>query len=413
METIYAQATPAGRGGVSVVRVSGPRAREVVGALTGRDLSPRKASLCALRDRGELIDKALVLTFEAGRSFTGEESAEFHLHGAPVIVARLGQALDALGVRLAEAGEFTRRAFENGKIDLTETEGLADLLAAETEAQRKLAMRAADGALSATVEGWRADLIRAGALIEVTLDFADEEVPEDIPGEVFVLIDKVRDSLTDMVKGYPAAERLRQGFEVAFIGEPNSGKSTLLNRIARREVSIVSDIAGTTRDVIEFRADLKGLAVTFLDTAGLRESEDIIETIGIDRAKSRAMSADLRIHVGGVQEDLWQPGDIEVISKSDLGHGTVSGLNGDGVSDLLDRIYDELSQRIAHAGPVSHARQAAALKRAIAALEEKTEQPEILAEHIRRAAHALQEMVGKVNADDYLDVIFSSFCIGK
>lgn len=416
MDTIFAEATPAGRGGVSVVRISGPGAWEAVRALTGAVPAPRQAVLRDLRDGGEVIDRALVMVFEKGRSFTGEEAAELHLHGAPVIVSRVGVALRGLGLRLAEAGEFTKRAFLNGKVDLAEAEGLADLLAAETEAQRKLAMRAADGELSAVIESWRHDLIRAGALIEVTLDFADEEVPEEIPPECFDLIARVRESIREMLAGYPAAERLREGFEVAIIGAPNAGKSTLMNRIARREVAIVSDIAGTTRDVIEFRADLRGLAVTFLDTAGLRQTEDVVESIGVNRARQRAETADLRVHLsatGEYDESLWREDDLILRSKSDIGRGDVSGKTGEGVAQMLDAIYDRLKLRITDAGLVSRERQAQALMVALEALSGEASAPELLAEEIRRAAQALEMMLGRIGAEDYLDVVFSSFCIGK
>lgn len=416
MDTIYAEATPAGRGGVSVVRISGPDAWEAVSALAGSLPEPRRAVLRELRDGDELIDRALVIVFEEGRSFTGEQSAEIHLHGAPVIVARTGVALSRLGVRLAEAGEFTKRAFLNGKLDLAEAEGLADLLAAETEAQRKLAMRSVDGELSQLVEVWRRDLIRAGALIEVTLDFADEEVPEEVPQECYDLIDGVKASIQGVLEGYPAAERVRQGFEVAIIGPPNAGKSTLMNRIARRDIAIVSDIPGTTRDIIEFRADLNGLAVTFLDTAGLRESLDEIESIGIDRARSRAKAADLRLHLsqdGSFDQALWSQGDLVLRSKSDTGEGDISGVTGAGIADMLATVSELLVKRVSNAGIVSRERQAQALGRAVNSLSEPSVAPELMAEKIRRAAQDLETMVGRIGAEDYLDVVFSSFCIGK
>lgn len=419
MDTIFAEATPPGRGGVSVVRLSGPQARSVLESLAGTVVQPRHAALRALRDGDDVIDRALVLWFEAGRSFTGEEVAELHLHGAPVIAMRLTQALLARGLRRAEAGEFSKRAFLNGCMDLAEAEGLADLLSAETEAQRRLAMRAAEGELGRKADELRAKLIRAGALVEASIDFADEEVPEDVPLEVFDLISDVRGDIQALLSSYPATERLRQGYEVAIIGPPNAGKSTLLNRIAQRDIALVSDIAGTTRDVIELRTDLRGLPVTFLDTAGLRDSDDPVETMGIARARQRATDADLRIHLSsdGTTTNADTPNDILVHSKADLtpGHGTsISAVTGEGVAELLDLVYDLLRVRAADSGLVGHKRQAEALERAALDLNiDEKMLPEFLAESIRRAAQALAMMVGRIGAEDYLDEIFSSFCIGK
>lgn len=419
MDTIFAEATPPGRGGVSVVRLSGPQARSVVEALAGPLAQPRVAVLRALRDGADLIDRALVIWFAEGHSFTGEEVAELHLHGAPVISARLTQALLQRGLRRADPGEFTRRAFLNGRMDLAEAEGLADLLAAETEAQRRLAMRATEGELSLKVDSLRASLIRAGALIEVSIDFADEEVPEDIPAEVFQLVDSVRAEIEQMLRSYPATERLRQGYEVAIIGPPNAGKSTLLNRIGQREVALVSDIPGTTRDILELRTDLRGLPVTFLDTAGLRDSEDTIEAMGISRARERAEAADLRIHLSsdGAASAPWVQNDVVVRSKSDLvaGEGlSISAMTGEGVAELLDLVYDRLRVRAADSGLIGHKRQAEALSRAYTALEPLDNlQPEFVAESLRQATQALAAMIGRIGAEDYLDEIFSSFCIGK
>ncbi|WP_199258548.1 tRNA uridine-5-carboxymethylaminomethyl(34) synthesis GTPase MnmE [Paracoccus binzhouensis] len=419
MDTIFAEATPPGRGGVSVVRLSGPQARAALESLVGPVTAPRVAALRAVRDGEDLIDRALVLWFEEGRSFTGEEVAELHLHGAPVIANRLSQALLARGLRRAEAGEFTRRAFLNGRMDLAEAEGLADLLSAETEAQRKLAMRATEGELGKTADMLRALLVRAGALIEASIDFADEDVPEDVPDEVFTLIATVRNEIRAMLATYPATERLRQGYEVAIIGPPNAGKSTLLNRIGQREIALVSDIAGTTRDILELRTDLRGLPVTFLDTAGLRDSDDPVEAMGVARAMKRAQEADLRIHLSTEGQAVEASGadDIVVRSKADLARGSgisISGLTGEGVAELLDLVYDRLRARAADSGLVGHKRQAEALERAFAGLEvDGNTPPELLAEALRQAAQALAMMVGRVGAEDYLDEIFSSFCIGK
>ena len=419
MDTIFAEATPPGRGGVSVVRLSGPESRIVLQSLTGAVPQARRAYLRALRDGDDLIDHALVMWFEEGHSFTGEEVAEFHLHGAPVIANRLTQALLARGLRRAEAGEFTRRAFLNGRMDLAEAEGLADLLSAETEAQRRLAMKSTDGELGRKVEELRAKLVRAGALVEASIDFADEEAPEEVPAEVFDLIRSSRAEIAAMLESYPATERLRQGYEVAIIGPPNAGKSSLINRIAKRELALVSDIAGTTRDILELRTDLKGLPVTFLDTAGMRESADPIEAMGVQRALRRAEDADLRILLSeeadgtGAAED----GDLIVRSKADLSAGntlSVSAKTGEGISELLDLVYDRLRVRAAKSGLVGHRRQAEALERALRSLAISEEvAPEFLAESLREASFALASLLGRIGAEDYLDEIFSSFCIGK
>ena len=420
MDLIFAEATPRGRGGVSVVRLSGPGARLAAEVLAGPMPRARHAYLRDLAFAGEQIDRALAMWFEAGRSFTGEEVAELHLHGAPVIVRRLAEILRRHGARMAEAGEFTRRAFANGRMDLAEIEGLGDLLAAETEAQRKLALRVAGGELGRIAATWRDLLIRAGALVEASVDFADEDVPEDVPAEVFDLLDRLRDELDRQIDGYAAAEMVRTGFEVAVIGPPNVGKSSLINRIARRDVALVSEIAGTTRDVIELRLDLKGLAVTLLDTAGLRDSSDRIETLGIDRARVRALEADLRVHLsadGRAEDGLWQEGDILLLNKADLrdcAEGAVSGLTGDGVDRLLAEIASRLVDRVETAGLVSHQRQLSALLDARSHIEALDDlPPELLAESIRACAASLDRLLGRIGAEEYLDVIFASFCIGK
>ncbi|MBU2957242.1 tRNA uridine-5-carboxymethylaminomethyl(34) synthesis GTPase MnmE [Paracoccus sp. 1_MG-2023] len=422
MDLIFAEATPPGRGGVSVIRISGDGARAIAERMVGPMPKARHAYFRNLVDRGENIDQVLAIWFAAGSSFTGEEVAELQLHGAPVVVRRTVRALLDLGIRPADAGEFTRRAFLNGRMDLAEIEGLGDLLAAETEAQRKLALRAASGELAQKAETWRAWLIEAGALVEVSVDFADEEVPDDVPERAFELIETLRGELKHQIDGFSAAERIREGFEVAIVGPPNSGKSSLINRLSKRDVAIVSDIAGTTRDVIEVRMDLGGLAVTMLDTAGLRESRDAIESIGIDRARERARNADLRVHMsdeGQRVPDLYQSGDIVVASRADLRAeaGTslpVSSETGQGVDDLLALIQEKLTDQTASAGIVSHERQRTELITAFDALADVRELPvELVSESLRVSNSALDRLLGRIDAEDYLDLIFSSFCIGK
>jgi tRNA modification GTPase len=428
MDTIYATATARGRAGLAVVRISGPEAFAAAGALCPRLPEPRVAGLRRLTWGGELLDEALVLTFAKGASFTGEAVVELHLHGGVAVVGAVLRALaDQPGLRLAEPGEFTRRALENGVLDLTQVEGLADLIDAETEAQRRQAVRVLSGSVGQRVEGWRRDLIRACALLEATIDFADEEVPVDVSPEVLALIDGLLADLGREAAGVAAAERIRDGFEVAIVGAPNAGKSTLLNRLAGREAAITSDIAGTTRDVIEVRMEIDGLAVTFLDTAGLRETEDVLEQAGIDRALARAKGADLRLFLG---DDAALPGltaetdDLVVRGKADTIYGydglAVSGLTGAGVTEVLERIGEILQGRVASAGALVRERHRLAVTGALTALAEaraevlrENQRVELAADHLRRAVRALDALVGRVDVDDLLGEIFASFCIGK
>lgn len=416
MDTIYAEATPPGRGGVSVVRLSGPDARVIGEAIAGPLPEARRAELRLLKD-SELIDRGLVIRFDEGASFTGEPVVEFHLHGAPVIVRRLEAALRNRGARLAEAGEFTRRALLNGSLALSEVEALSDLLSAESEAQRQQAMKIVSGELARWTGMLRDRLIRAGALIEASLDFADEEVPEEVPAEVFELLAQVRRDIKVAIAGYPAAERLRAGFEVAIVGPPNAGKSSLLNRIAQRELALVSEVAGTTRDVIELHTELGGLAVTFLDTAGLRETSDMVEGMGVERAVARASAAEIRIHLsedGKPVSDLYRDGDLVLQTKADLGGAGISAATGAGVREMLDEVRIRLAGQVAGAGLVTRQRQAHALADAAAVLDVSPEQPaELLAEAVRSASYRVGEVVGRIAPDDYLDEIFSRFCIGK
>lgn len=420
MDLIFAETTPPGRGGVSIIRVSGSGSRRLAEDLVGSMREPRRAYLREIRDGEEILDRGLVIWFEAGHSFTGEESVELQLHGAPVVVRRVSKALGVRGARLADAGEFTKRAFLAGKMDLAEVEGLGDLLAAETEAQRLQASKLASGELGRLAGHWREGLMRAGALIEASIDFADEDALDEVPEEVFEILRALRKELDGQIDGYAAAETIRNGFEVAIIGPPNAGKSSLINRLARRDVALVSDVEGTTRDVIEARLDLKGMAVTFLDTAGLRCSSDRIEALGIDRARQRALAADLRVHLSptGEREDaLWRDGDISLVSKADLGRSVdegISSLTGAGIDRFLAQLQTRLGDLTAPAGLVSHARQLDALVDARAALVDiETAAPEILAEKIRSCATSLDRLLGRIDAEDYLDIIFSSFCIGK
>ncbi|MGZ3214992.1 tRNA uridine-5-carboxymethylaminomethyl(34) synthesis GTPase MnmE [Paracoccus sp. T5] len=421
MDLIFAEATPPGRGGVSVIRLSGDGARAAAESLVGPMPQARRSYFRDLTEGGEPVDQVLALWFAAGASFTGEEVAELHLHGAPVVARRVAVALQNLGARVADAGEFTRRAFLNGRMDLAEIEGLGDLLAAETESQRKLALRAAGGEMARRAEAWRDLLIEAGALVEVTVDFADEDVPDEVPPRVFDIVTDLVRQIQRELDGFGAAERVRQGFEVAIIGPPNAGKSSLMNSLARRDVAIVSEVAGTTRDVIEVRMDLQGLAVTLLDTAGIREAGDTVEAVGIARARGRAEAADLRIHLSPTAEPvagMWQDEDLLVQSKADLAAScpglAISAVSGEGLDQLMQAVFEILSNRSSNAGLVSHERQNAELRDAKSSLDEVYDAPvELIAESLRRANAALDRLLGRIDAEDYLDRIFSSFCIGK
>lgn len=424
MDTIFALATARGRAGVAVVRISGPQAIAAATDLAGGLPAPRYSAVRLLRRGGDILDEALVLRFAAGASFTGEDVVEFHLHGSPAIISAVLSCLgDDARLRPAEPGEFTRRALENGRLDLAQVEGLSDLLAAETEAQRRQAMRVFTGAIGRKAESWRQRLIRAAALLEATIDFVDEDVPVDVVPEVRELLDGVLMELQAEAAGAKAAERVKEGFEVAIIGRPNTGKSTLLNYLAGRDAAITSAHAGTTRDVIEVRMDLNGLPVTLLDTAGLRDTGDQIEMIGISRARERAALADLRVFLldqeGLPDGETPSPGDIVVQGKSDLGRGDLSGVTGEGVDRLVVQITETLARRADHGATITRERHRLAILQAIQILYASREHltdgtgVDITTENLYMAIRALNSLVGRVDVEDVLGEIFASFCIGK
>ncbi|WP_029010838.1 tRNA uridine-5-carboxymethylaminomethyl(34) synthesis GTPase MnmE [Azospirillum halopraeferens] len=446
-DTIFALATAPGRAGVAVVRVSGPAAGGALEALAGTPRpSPRVATLRRLRDpaSAEVLDDALVLWFPGPRSYTGEDVAELHLHGGRAVTAAV---LDALGrcpgLRPAEPGDFTRRAFANGKMDLTAAEGLIDLIDAETSAQRRQALRQMEGELGRLYEGWRTRLIRALAHMEADIDFPDEDLPAGVA-------DAVRPEITDLIRAIGAhlsdghrGERLREGLHVAIVGAPNAGKSSLLNALARRDAAIVSERAGTTRDVIEVHLDVGGFPVVLADTAGLRETADTIEEEGVRRALARAASADLKIavfdaaalpHLDGGTLALVDDDSLVVVNKCDLpGVGTavraaesalsgcpllaVSARVGTGLGDLEARLAAAAGERLTGSGApaLTRTRHRVALEACRAALERALTAPlpELAAEDVRLAAAALGRITGRVDVDDLLDVIFRDFCIGK
>jgi len=426
-DTIFALATARGKAGIAVVRVSGPLALEAAAALGISGLTARQATLRTLIADGEILDSGVMLYFEDGASFTGEKIIEFQIHGGEAVVAALLRFLGSVpGLRLAEPGEFTRRALENGMLDLTQVEALADLIDAETEAQRRQAQKVLSGAIGRRAAEWRKDLIRAAALIEATIDFADEEIPENVIPEVRDIVARLSTEFRAEIDDSGSAERVRAGFEVAIIGAPNVGKSSLLNALVGRDAAITSSVAGTTRDVIEVRMEIAGLPVTLIDTAGLRETEDEVERIGVARAKERAGLADLRVLLlePGSTPDSWEIEDDDVVawSKADLfpvANG-VSGVSGYGLEWLINEIKVRLEQRVSGSGLLIRDRQRSALRLASESMASAqgwlyTDEVslELVAADLRAASHALDLLVGKIGVERLLDEIFSSFCIGK
>ncbi|MCP5368826.1 MAG: tRNA uridine-5-carboxymethylaminomethyl(34) synthesis GTPase MnmE [Hyphomicrobiales bacterium] len=443
-DTIFAPASGAPPSGVAVVRLSGPGAGEALAALASCGVpEPRRATLAEIRDGlgGPVLDRGLVLWFPGPRSFTGEDVAELHLHGGRAVVAAVLTALGRRpGLRLAEPGEFSRRAFLAGKLDLTAVEGLADLVAAETEAQRRQALRQMEGGLARLYDGWRDRLVRALAHLEASIDFADEEVPDGLAAAAreaaAALAQEIAGHLADGHRG----ERLRTGFRMAILGPPNAGKSSLLNRLARRDAAIVSERAGTTRDVIEVHLDLGGYPVVAVDTAGLREAADEIEREGVTRARAQAAGADLRLVVlDGADLPALDPAALDLVdgtalvlvNKADLltdpatvpasvaGRPVfaVSARTGAGLDGLLAALEGEVRDRFGGAGDavLTRARHREALEGAVDHLDRAAAgtAPELLAEDLRLAARALGRITGRVDVEDLLDVIFRDFCIGK
>ena len=427
MDTIFALASAPGKAGISIVRLSGPLAIIVAEKLTKSKLKEKQPNLRVIYDSdNHFIDQALILIFSKPYSFTGENVVEFHLHGSSAVVSSVIKLLGNFkGLRSAEAGEFTRCALDNGKLDLAQVEGLADLIDAETDAQHKQAARIFNGALGEKTKEWRAKLVKAGALLVATLDFADEEVPEEVTPEVEKLINAVLSDLDKEIIGVQTAERIRTGFEVAIVGAPNLGKSTLLNYLVGRDAAITSNVSGTTRDIIEVKLDLRGLPVTILDTAGIRISDDKLEEIGISRALERSSLSDLRIVL---TEDGEYPSglkkrdtDIICIAKDDQGNrGGVSGKTGAGIDRLKNNIWDILNDKAQYVGIATRERHKSSmvnakkfLVNAIVSLRDGPEYYDITAEEIRAATSALDSLIGRIGVEDVLDEVFSSFCLGK
>ena len=446
-DTIFALSSGRPPAAIAVVRISGPRARTALEQMVGRVPQPRRASLARLRDpvSGEIVDEGLALWFPAPNSETGEDMVELHVDGGRAVIAAVLAALAKLaGLRPAEAGEFTRRAFENGRMDLTAVEGLADLVAAETEAQRRQAYRHLRGLLGERAESWRQRLIEALALVEAGIDFSDEEdVPKDMMARSLELIRPLAGEISKAGAGQ--GERLREGLRVAIAGPPNAGKSTLFNRLARREAAIVSPFPGTTRDVLELHLDLGGYPVTMLDTAGIRETTDPVEREGVRRASERAADADLVLWVvdatqvqsqdlpthGGIPSVTWLAvNKIDLLSDGERRRieskfaetenvNLISSATGVGVDELVNSVA-AFADGFFTPEPalVTRERQRAHLKETVIALRDAQRageegREEIMAEQLRLAARALGKLLGRVDVEDVLDVIFRDFCIGK
>jgi len=443
-DTIFALATAAGRAAVAVVRISGPRSSEVLQALAAPLPAPRRAVLRRLRAAdGEALDEALVLWLPGPGSFTGEDSAELHLHGGRAGVEAVSGALAGLGLRLAEPGEFSRRAFGNGKLDLTQAEAIADLVDAETDGQRRQALGQLEGGLSARYEAWRRRLIEALARLEAAVDFPDEDLPEALSTEVGRRVSALADELEAALADEGRGERVREGYRIALVGAPNAGKSSLLNRLAGREAAIVTATPGTTRDVIEVPAVIEGFKVLFADMAGLRDSADPIEVEGVRRARAWAEGADLRLWVVDRSANgQWRlgagvarPGDMLLLNKADRPPGRDAEAARDPASDGLDvlevsataesgldGLWAALQERVRRLGggdfpAVTRIRHRRHLREAVLALRRAERglavSPELGAEDLRHAGLALGRIAGRIDAEQVLDEVFSSFCIGK
>jgi tRNA modification GTPase len=437
-DTIYALSSGALPSGVAVIRLSGPAAMQALERLAGSPIpEPRRAALRTVRNlSGDTLDEALVFAFPGPNSFTGEDCVEIHLHGSRAVVSAVfGELSGMAGLRAADAGEFSKRAYDNGKMDLLEVEGLADLLQAETEMQRRLAVEQSTGKLSQLYDGWAHRLTRARALIEAELDFADEEdVPDSVAAQVWQSMCELRAEIELHFAGGASAEIIRDGFKIALIGAPNVGKSTLLNALSGRDVAIVTDIAGTTRDVLSVDLNLNGYMVTLYDTAGMRDTADVVEQEGVKRAARTADTADLVMILDDIDSDSKQflqdfnhKPCLRLRTKSDVSSKSmsadydliISAKNGVGMAELRERIAQEVEDRLGSASTLApvRARHKKRLEETLNyvsdALNSEGMDLAIRSEYLRLAANSLGRITGRVDVEDLLGVIFSEFCIGK
>lgn len=429
-DTVFALATPPGRGAIAILRLSGPETDAALAALGAPDLKPRLAALRTLQHGGAILDQALVLRFPGPNSYTGEDCAELHLHGGRAVIDAVSTALVNLGLRPADPGEFTRRAFENGRMDLAQAEAVADLIDAETSAQAAQALGQLDGALSQTYAGFRRDLLTALALVEAEIDFPDEDVPDHLALSAGPVLDRLTADLNGALADADRGRRVREGYRIVLIGETNAGKSALFNALVEREAAIVTPIAGTTRDVLDADLVIGGYAVTLSDTAGLRESQDPVEAEGVRRARARASTADLRLWVrapGDPEGDaaaFARPDDVTVWTKADLSPASgaglaVSAVTGQGLRDLHDALAARLARDLSGADfpAVTRERHRRRVSEAAtmvqAARSHLTTAPELAGDDLRRAADALGRVTGAVGVEEILGEVFSTFCIGK
>ena len=436
-DTIYALSTVVGKAGVAIIRIAGPDSKVVLEQLSGLSgPSPRRAYFCSLRapESQEVLDEAVFIYFEGPKSFTGDDIVELHLHGSVSVVNDVLEVLSKFPcLRLAEPGEFSKRAFLNGKMDLTRAEGLASLIDAETSVQRRVALRQLSGELEQLYDKWRNDLIAVLALLEAFIDFPDDDVPQDVLKEAAEKVAGLNDAIKRHLQSKNCGEVIARGINIAIVGAPNVGKSTLLNLLSKRDIAIVSNIAGTTRDVLQVKIDLKGYPVVLYDTAGIRETDDVIEREGVRRAKKVLDNADIQIAMldaSNVKEldlkELDNDRQITVLNKSDLSFDLdkypnavhMSALTGEGVEDFLDVLLELISVKYTPSNEpmITKIRYRKALESCVEnlnyfSLEGKP--LELAAEDVRLAANSIGSILGKVDVEEILDLIFSSFCIGK
>jgi len=438
LETIFAPATARGRGGVAVIRISGPHADSALKALSGKGPgAPRLAELRELRDpqSENVLDQALVLFFQGPHSFTGEDVVELHLHGGLAVVDSVVEGLGKIaGLRFAEPGEFSRRAVENGKFDLSAAEGIADLIEAETSAQQVQALRQMKGTFGVLCDGWRDQLVRSLAYVEADIDFADEDLPDDLAGSVLPGLTALREEMSGFLSDH-RGERIRDGIFVAVVGPPNAGKSSLVNALARRDAVIVSEEAGTTRDVVEVRLKMAGLPVTVCDTAGLRDGVGAVEQEGIRRARKTADEADLRVWMQSAEDatlDFFaavDPQDLKLVNKVDLVPKSLAAPDifqlsiktNSGVAAFEEALGARIEEMFGRGEEplITRARHRKELEACVNALDGALSllrvggETALIAEELRHAARGVGRITGRVDVEELLDVVFRDFCIGK